>query len=200
MQALAEPHVLAANAPGFATCTLRPSTIMGREDYQLVPAIHACIDKFETPWIIGTDDNLYDFTFVDNVAHAHVLAVDNLLTTQTAAGEAIFISNNQPVTFRDFMKAIWGQFGHKPPFEMRIPTPLAWFVGLSAEVYHKAFVRSGKATLSRGSVRDAMQTAYSNQTKAQQLLGYWPVVDIWDGVRISCDVSFLFALLHLAWL
>ena len=169
----------------MATCTLRPSVILGREDYQLVPSIQACIQKWETAFIIGSGDNLWDFVFVDNVAHAHVLAAENLLTTKTAAGEAILISNDQPITFRDFMLSIWAQFDHVPPFSISIPAPLATFYGSSCELI--AWLSGAKTTVCRGSVRDAIGTRYANQDKAKSLLGYRPIVDIWDGVRISCD-------------
>ena len=185
VQAAAEELVIAANSEKMATCSLRPSTICGRNDYQLVPSIQACIEKWETPFVIGNDDNLYDFTFVDNVAHAHVLAAENLLTTKTAAGEAILISNDQPITFRDFMLAIWAQFDHVPPFVVTIPPFLAHFYGAVCEWL--AWLRGRKTTLSRGSVKDAMGTRYANLDKARRLLGYAPIVDMWDAVRISCD-------------
>ena len=169
----------------MATCSLKPSVILGRDDYQLVPSIQACIAKGETPFVIGHGDNLYDFVFVENVGYAHVLAAENLLTTKTAAGEAIFISNDQPITWRDFMLAIWAQFDHVPPYSIVIPPLLAWFFGLLTEML--AWVAGRKTTLCRGSVKDAIGTRYSDQKKAKALLGYEPIVDIWDGVRISCD-------------
>lgn len=185
MQAAAEKLVLDANTEKLTTCSLKPSVILGRDDYQLVPSIHACIGKGETPFIIGNGNNLYDFTFVDNVAHAHVLAVENLFTTKTAAGEAILISNDQPITFRDFMLAIWAQFDHVPVFSINIPAPLATLFGSITE--WTAWLSGSKTTLCRGSVKDALGTRYASQEKARRLLGYEPIVDIWDGVRISCD-------------
>ena len=102
MQAMAEEIVLRANDGSLATCVLRPSVLCGPGDNQLVPPIHACIAKGETPFIIGNGLNLWDVTYVDNIADAHMLAVKNLLTTRTAAGEAFFIQNNEPITFREF--------------------------------------------------------------------------------------------------
>jgi sterol-4alpha-carboxylate 3-dehydrogenase (decarboxylating) len=113
--------VLAANVESFATCALRPSVVFGPGEYQFNPSLYACISKGETPFIIGDGLNLWDVTcgfpdqylttiewvltigsYVDNVADARVLAVDNLLTSRTAAGEAIFIIDEQPIPFRDF--------------------------------------------------------------------------------------------------
>lgn len=192
-KAPAELAVLAANSSAFKTCALRPATIIGPGDtYGVIATMHACIANGETPWIIGTGDNMYDFVYITNVADAHVLALENLLFTtpslESAAGQAMFVSNQQPVYFRDFMLAIWGQFGHVPPFQFTVPTSLAWFAGLMAEV--KVWVAGGKeSALSRGSVRDAVGTRYASNEKARRILGYYPRVGFVDAVRLACEVS-----------
>jgi sterol-4alpha-carboxylate 3-dehydrogenase (decarboxylating) len=63
-KALAEQIVMAANSESLSCCALRPSVILGREDYQLIPSIHSCIASGETKYQIGDADNLYDFTFI----------------------------------------------------------------------------------------------------------------------------------------
>jgi sterol-4alpha-carboxylate 3-dehydrogenase (decarboxylating) len=181
--------VLASNAPNFLTCSIRPSVILGPGDYQLVPTIHRCIKKFETPFVIGSAGNLYDFSFVTNVADAHVLAVTNLFTTKTAAGEAFFISNGEPIPFRDFCLAIWAEFNHVPPIEVRIPIFVAWLVGWLCELI--TYLTGTEATLSRGSVRDYTQTAYADLSKSRVVLGYEPRIKLRDGIRVSCDVRLL---------
>lgn len=171
----------------MATCSLRPSVLCGPGDYQLVPSIHACIAKQETPFIIGDGLNLWDVTYVSNVADAHVLAVENLVTSRTAAGEAFFIQNNEPITFRDFCLAIWAQFGHIPPYEISIPEGLAHFAGLVAEM--ATWVTGTTATLSRGSVRDACAVRYASGDKARRILGYEARIGIEEAIRLSCEVS-----------
>lgn len=183
-KAMAEKLVLDSNTDGFATCALRPSTLFGPGDHQLVPSIHACIAKWETPFILGDAENLWDASYAPNVADAHVLAVENLLSSRSAAGEAIFIQNNEPVTFRDFCLEVWKNFGHYPPFEVRLPYGLAWFAGLCAEGF--TWVTGGTYTLSRGSVNDACAIRYANGDKARALLGFEPRVGIEEGIRISC--------------
>ena len=189
MQTAAETLVLAASDEKLATCSLRPSVLFGEEDYQLIPSIHACIAKGETPFVIGTGLNMWDVTYVNNIADAHVLAVENLTSTKSAAGQAFFISNNEPVPFRDFCLAIWAHFGHYPQVEIRIPTGLATFVGYLAE---KVTWLTGTATtLNSGSVMDACGTRYCDGSKAKEILGYEPRVSIVEGLRRSCDVSVL---------
>ncbi|KAF2098622.1 C-3 sterol dehydrogenase/C-4 decarboxylase-like protein [Rhizodiscina lignyota] len=181
----AEALVLEANSLEMATCSIRPSVICGPGDYQLVSTIQRCIAKFETPWIIGDGDGLYDFTYVTNVADAHVLAVHNLLTTKTAAGEAFFITNGQPIPFRAFCLQIWAHFGHTPPFEVHIPKPIAWVAAYCAEWV--TYFNGTEATLSRGSVKDYCQLAYANIDKARRILGYEPRVSLDVGLKTSCD-------------
>ena len=183
---IAEPMVLNANSDHFLTCALRPSVIFGPGDPYCVPTIHRCIAKGETPFIIGDAVNLYDFSYITNVADAHVLAVRNLLGPKTAAGEAFFITNGEPVPFRDFCLAVWANFGHVPKYQIRIPVAVAWFVGLVAE--WATWLFGAQATLSRGSVQDYTQTAYADIRKANSILEYRARVGLNEGLKISCDV------------
>jgi len=156
------------------------------QDHSLIPSIHACIVKGETPFIIGSGDNLWDFTYVTNVADAHVLALENLLSTRTVAGHAVLITNGQPVTFRDFCVATWAAFGHFPSYNIAIPAAVAWSAGLAAECM--TWFAATPSTLSRGSVKDALGCRYADGSKARTLLGYRPRVDLGEGIRRSYEV------------
>ncbi|KAL8756042.1 MAG: hypothetical protein Q9199_003216 [Rusavskia elegans] len=184
----AEAIVLAASNEHLATCVLRPSVIIGPGDRQLIPALHACIGKGETPFVVGDSLNMWDITYVGNVADAHVLAMENLFSTKTAAGLAFSISNEQPLPFRDFCLAVWKSFGHYPPFQVNIPRRLAALAGSVAEWV--TWLTGYPSTLSRGSVQEACQIRYCSGVKAREVLGYKPSVSIEDGIRISCNVYF----------
>lgn len=198
-KALAEQYVLSPEhrEKGLLACALRPSTIIGPGDTAVIEVIHDCIAKGETNFIIGEGDNLYDFMYIDNAVLAHVLAIENLLTTCTAAGEAFFISNQEPVYFWDFLAAIWAEFGHTQKARWHIPVNLAWVAGLAME-WITSFT-GGASTLDRGSVKDGVRTTFSNNEKAIRILGYRPIVSLAEGVRLACAVSdcFLYALLAL---
>ncbi|KAF2405369.1 NAD(P)-binding protein, partial [Trichodelitschia bisporula] len=148
-KAAAEELLLAANTPDFATCALRPSTLCGEGDYNLIPTILSCIPR-ETPFTLGSGLNLYDFTYAGNVADAHVLALHNLLTTRTAAGLAIAITNGEPVPFRAFCLAVWREVGHYPLFEVMVPRAVGWFAGCVAEGV--GWLAGKEGAVSRGSV------------------------------------------------
>ncbi|KAJ6171963.1 hypothetical protein N7470_001030 [Penicillium chermesinum] len=184
-KATAEALVLKASSDKLATCALRPSVLCGPGDYQLVPAIHACIAKFETPWILGDGQNLWDVTHVSNIADAHVLAVENLVGSRTAAGEAFFIQNNEPITFRDFCRTIWAHFGHTPPFEVHIPESVAYYAGWICE--WTSWLTGTTTTLCRGSVRDACAVRYASGRKAKEILGYEARIGMEEAIRLSCE-------------
>lgn len=193
------------------TCVLRPSVIFGEGDHQLIPSLHACIAKGESRFIVGDGCNLWDATYVGNVADAHVLALDNLLGVGSrreerqadmneqvreagsngvgsAAGEAFFIQNNEPISFRDFSLAVWKEFGHYPPrLEIRIPEGLGWTLGLFAEFFTR--ISGTPTTLSRGSVMDAVAIRYASSDKASKILGYHPRTGLEVGIKKSCRVS-----------
>lgn len=188
------------------TCVLRPSVIFGEGDNQLIPSIHACIAKGETRYRLGDGRNLWDVTYVGNVADAHILAIENLLSThacrqdgathlrnggigaETAAGETFFIQNNEPISFREFSLAVWKEFGHYPPaWEIHIPEGLGWTLGLLAEALTR--ISGTPTTLSRGSVMDACAMRYASGDKAQRVLGYRARVGLEEGIHRSCVVS-----------
>jgi sterol-4alpha-carboxylate 3-dehydrogenase (decarboxylating) len=196
----------------MSTCVLRPSVVFGPGDNQLIPSIHACIAKGETRWRLGDGTNLWDTVYVDNLADAHLLAVENLLYFQSqsvrvghseastvaqatggqrsAAGEIFFIQNNEPISFRDFCVAIWKEFGHFPPaWEIRIPEGLGWMLGLCAEALSR--IARQPTTLSRGSVMDACAMRYASGEKARSILGYFPRIGLEEGLGRSCRVSAL---------
>lgn len=183
-KAAAERIALDACDETMVTCAIRPTITFGPGDPLLIPTIHRCIAKGETPFILGTGEGLCDFTYVDNIADAHVLAAENLVSTKTAAGEAFFISNAEPISFRDFCVAIWAEFGHIPPFQIRLPESVAWCAGYAAEWV--SWLTGSRMGLCRGSVYDYLRTRYTNISKARKVLGYTPRVGLVEGLHLSC--------------
>ena len=184
---MAETYVLSHKhaEKGLVACALRPCTIIGPGDTEVISLMHDLIAKYETYFIVGDGDNCYDFMYIDNAVHAHILAVENLLTTKTAAGQKFFISNQEPVYFWDFLAYVWAQFGHLPRFRIHVPTPLAWLAGYALEWL--TFFTGAAPTLDRGSVKDSVRTHFSDNDRARRILGYEPKVGLAEGVRLSCD-------------
>ncbi|KDN47546.1 NAD(P)-binding protein [Tilletiaria anomala UBC 951] len=81
-KARAEDAVLKANdsesSTGLRTVALRPAGIFGVNDRQALPGFFQVLATGRANMQIGDNENLFDWTYVDNVAHAHLLAADKL--------------------------------------------------------------------------------------------------------------------------
>jgi len=73
-----ERLVLAANGDDLLTCALRPAGIFGPGDRQMISGFYQVVLNNQTRFQVGDNSNLADFTYVGNVAHAHLLAADRL--------------------------------------------------------------------------------------------------------------------------
>lgn len=75
-KAIAEEMVLKANSPEekFYTVALRPAGIFGPGDRQLVPGLRQVLERGQTKFQVGDNNNLFDWSYAGNVADAHVLA------------------------------------------------------------------------------------------------------------------------------
>ena len=133
--------MLDSNSPTLRACTLRPSGIFGPGDRTLIPGLYDVIRNGQTAFQVGDNSNLWDFTYVDNVAYAHILAAENLLTPEenlehgSAAGETFIITNGEPVYFWDFARGVWASFGHVNPKRFYIPMSLGYWAGLGWTPY-----------------------------------------------------------------
>lgn len=82
-KARAEKLVLEANtdegALGIKTCAIRPAGIFGPNDRQMIPSVIGVVKAGKQNVQIGDNYNLSDFTYVENLVHAHLLAADKLI-------------------------------------------------------------------------------------------------------------------------
>lgn len=179
---------------GFLTCAIRPAGIFGERDVQFLPPIVGAYRRGQTKFQVGANDNLFDFTYAENVAYGHLLAVQALLTThrilptvpldhERVDGEAFFITNGQPVYFWDFMRAIWHEAGDRRPLSAvwRLDKDFAFAVGAVFEWVFWALGR--KPNVTRQQVRYSTLQKYHNIDKARRRLGYAPLVDLDEGVK-----------------
>ncbi|KAF5389215.1 hypothetical protein D9757_003444 [Collybiopsis confluens] len=75
----AEEAVIAANGiDGLLTVALRPAGIFGPGDRQVMSGLYKVYEEGKTHFQVGDNNNLFDWTYVGNVAHAHLLAADKL--------------------------------------------------------------------------------------------------------------------------
>ncbi|KAF2847634.1 C-3 sterol dehydrogenase/C-4 decarboxylase-like protein [Plenodomus tracheiphilus IPT5] len=194
-KAYAETAVLSANrTPStFLTCAIRPAGIFGEGDVQLLPKMLSAYQKRQTKFQVGENTNLFDFTYVENVAHGHLLAAYALLTTAKSAtipldtervdGEAFFITNGEPTYFWDFARAVWHECGDRLPLNSvwHLSSDVAWSIGAVLEWVFWAVGK--KPNLTRAQVKYSSMNKYHSISKARQRLGYQPIVSLDEGIR-----------------
>ena len=74
LQIEGEKLILEANGANgsLATCALRPSGLFGKGDTTFWPTVVAKAKQGKMKYIIGNGQNLVEFTYVGNVAQAHL--------------------------------------------------------------------------------------------------------------------------------
>jgi nucleoside-diphosphate-sugar epimerase len=130
VKAVAEKIVLDANAPDFATVSIRPRFVWGPDSF-LVEGLAAAAKAGEFAWIDG-GRHTTDVTFVEN-------AVEGLMLgwRRGRPGQAYFVTDGQRVTLRDFLETQFEIYGVDNPVPdmdaataaREVPVPVRWFLG-----------------------------------------------------------------------
>jgi nucleoside-diphosphate-sugar epimerase len=132
-KAIAEREVLAANgAGGMATTALRPHLVFGPRDPHLLPRIVARARAGRLP-LVGRGENEVTLCYVDNAAHAHVLAARELCPGAPQAGRAFFVGQEEPVRLWPWIGDVLGALGVPPP-RRRVSLRTAWLAGAACEL------------------------------------------------------------------
>eukprot|EP00656_Telonema_subtile_P055661 TRINITY_DN8684_c0_g1_i2.p1 TRINITY_DN8684_c0_g1~~TRINITY_DN8684_c0_g1_i2.p1 ORF type:complete len:541 (+),score=137.12 TRINITY_DN8684_c0_g1_i2:148-1770(+) len=185
---LAERLVLEANCESLYTCALRPEMVFGPGDNHFVPQILDKAREGEMTHMIGDGDNVVDFTYIDNVILAHLLAAEHLFQDSPVCGSAYFITNGEVMPFWEFLRGILDGMGFPVPSKA-IGTKLAYTTALALEKVGgllNYFVRF-KPKLTRQLVFNMSKNHYFQHTKATKDFGYKPVVALEDGIRRTLD-------------
>nr|GMD73708.1 3beta-hydroxysteroid-dehydrogenase/ decarboxylase [Ipomoea batatas] len=188
-----EALVLKANGiNGLLTCCIRPSSIFGPGDRLLVPSLVTAARAGKSKFIIGDGNNMYDFTYVENVAHGHICAERALASegavAEKAAGQAYFITNTEPIKFWEFVSLILEGLGYERP-SIKIPAcvmmPIAHLVELTYKLLGPYGMKVPQLTPSR--IRLLSRSRTFSCSKANDRLGYTPIVPLQEGLRRTID-------------
>lgn len=186
---IAEEMVLKANNPGkLLTVALRPAGIFGPGDRQLVPGLRQVAELGQSKFQLGDNNNLFDWTYAGNVADAHVLAADKILSEKTqsqVAGEVFFVTNDEPNYFWTLARTVWKADGHVQKKNIVLPRNLA--IGLGYITLGISKITGKTAGLTPFRVKVACAVRYHNITKAKTILGYTPKVGLADGIKYTLE-------------
>lgn len=189
----AEAIVMKSNGKnGLLTCCIRPSSIFGPGDRLLVPSLVDAARAGKSKFIIGDGNNMYDFTYVENVAHAHVCAEQTLASkdggVEKAAGQAYFITNMEPIKFWEFMSLILEGLGYERP-RIKIPAAVMMPIAYAVEWMYKMLASYGMRVpqLTPSRIRLLSCSRTFNCSKAKDKLGYIPIVSLEEGLKRTID-------------
>jgi nucleoside-diphosphate-sugar epimerase len=175
-KAEAERRVLAANGKnGLHTCALRPHLVYGPGDPHLLPRLVKRAKAGKLAWIGA--GNQVDVTYVDNAAHAHLLALDALAgENPKPAGKAYFISQGTPVHPDAWVGALLSAIAI-PPVTKRVRLPIAYAAGAVMEALWSLFGLEGEPMMTRFVAAQLGTSHHYDLTAARNDLGYQLLVN-----------------------
>jgi nucleoside-diphosphate-sugar epimerase len=174
LQANAQPHKKGPTV--LLTTALRPHIIYGPGDPHIVPRMVARHVQGRLR-IVGDGTNKIDITYVDNGAHAHLLAADALgLDNPKNAGRPYFISDGNPVVPWQWLNVIFAGAG-LPPLRRSVPYPVARVVGAGLEHAWRLFALSGEPPMTRFIAAQLGTSHWYDLTAARRDIVYEPIVD-----------------------
>jgi nucleoside-diphosphate-sugar epimerase len=174
-KAKAERLVRDANGDGLETVVVRPRFVWGRGDATLLPRIVEMVRSGRFRWV-GGGRQLTATTHIDNTVEGLWLAA-----TRGPAGGVYFVTDGEPVVFRDFMTAWVGTQGVEIP-DKSVPPAVANAAARLAETLWRRLKRPGNPPLTRFQVWVSSQECTIDISRAGRELDYRPVKSREDGL------------------
>jgi nucleoside-diphosphate-sugar epimerase len=167
-KAKAELRVRAANRDGLETVVIRPRFVWGRGDTTLLPTLAAMVRAGRFRWI-GGGGHLTATTHVDNTVEGLWLGA-----TKAPAGGVWFVTDGEPVVFREFVSRMLETQGVTPP-EGSLPPALARAAAPVSERLWRLLGRGGHPPITRFAMWFSSQECTIDISRAERDLGYKPV-------------------------
>ncbi len=174
-KAKAEQAVRDANREGFETVVVRPRFVWGRGDTTLLPGMVATVEAGKWAWV-GGGRNVTDTAHVDNVVEGLLLAAE-----RGRPGEAYFLTDDEPVVFREFVSAMLETQGVEPP-DRSLPAWTAAPMARLCEAAWKLLPLKGEPPMTIFRSWILTQECTIDVAKAKAELGYAPIVSRTQGL------------------
>lgn len=184
----AEKKILALNGEGGVyTTALRPHVIFGPGDTRFMPAVLEHAKSGRLRFQVGLGVWLSDYTYVQNLVDALVLADEKLTPDSPVAGSVYFITNGEPMAFWEFVRRVLARLG-LPPIRGKIPKEIPYAIAAIKEGIDT--LRGGTISpedgLTRFAIRYMCTHHFFSIQRARKDLGYEPKVSIDEGIEITC--------------
>ncbi|MEV5508160.1 NAD-dependent epimerase/dehydratase family protein [Streptomyces orinoci] len=177
----AERLVLAANGPELGTVALRPHCVWGPGDPHFAPRLLRAA-RFGVLPLAGGGHKRIDTVYVDNAAHAHLLALDRVRPGSPAAGRPYFITQGRPCGFARTLTVFFRALGRSPRLQP-VPIPAARAAAGLCEDGWRLLRLPGRPPLDRCLVAGAAYANWFDITAARTHLGYTPRVSTPEGLE-----------------
>jgi nucleoside-diphosphate-sugar epimerase len=174
-KARAEEAVIEANHDGLETVVVRPRFVWGRGDTTLLPLLTDAVRSGRFAWI-GGGRHRTSTTHIENTVQGLMLAAE-----RGAAGGVYFVTDGEPVVFRDFITRLLATQGVDAPTRS-VPTRVARAVAATSEAAWRLLPLPGRPPLTRLTVWVSGLETTIDITRAREELGYAPVKTIDQGL------------------
>jgi nucleoside-diphosphate-sugar epimerase len=174
-KALAEQHVVAANSASLATVVVRPRFVWGRDDSTLLPRFVEGARRGQLAWF-GGGRYLTSTTHVANVAAGLIAAAE-----RGRGGEIYFVTDGEPVVFREFVTALLATQGVPAPTRS-VPLPVVRAVAAAMQGWAQLTRARREPLLTPAALALVGQEMTVSDAKARRELGYAPVLSVAEGL------------------
>ena len=175
-KAMAEQVVLEESHGALEVMIVRPRFVWGRGDTTLLPLLVEGTQTGAFRWVGGGGQRT-STTHVENTVEGLLCAAEH-----GRGGRIYFVTDGDPVVFRDFVGDLIATQGVTPP-TASVPAPVARALAATAETAWKLLPLRGAPPLTRFAVWVASQECTLDDTRARSELGYAPVVNREQGMR-----------------
>jgi 2-alkyl-3-oxoalkanoate reductase len=183
MSKLACEHLVKdAQSKGLATVILRPRAIFGPNDRSLMPRLLRLAKKGWLP-LIDNGQAQIDLTYVDNVAHAVALALENL---PAVSGNIYNISNAEPIIVSVLFNKIISEFKLDARC-ISIPYDLAYATASTMEALASIKPGCPEPLLTKYTVGAIARSQTLSTEAAKRDLNYKPIVSLEEGIRLTAS-------------
>ncbi len=170
-KAMAEQYVMSKCSDNFFALSLRPHLIFGKDDPHIIPRLveSARANRLK---VVGDGQNLVDVIHVENAAHAHVLALEELVQNKNISGNCYFIGQDEPVNLWNFINDILVLKGQEAVVDS-ISFPRAYKLGAFLEfVYKMIGIYKPEPPMTRFVATQLAKNHYFSHNKAKKDFGY----------------------------
>ena len=175
-KAMAEQVVLEEGRGALEAMIVRPRFVWGRGDTTLLPVLVEGTRSGAFRWV-GGGRHLTSTTHVENTVEGLLCAAEH-----GRGGRAYFVSDGDPLPFRDFVGELIATQGVTPP-EGSVPTAVARALAAAGETAWKLLPLNGAPPLTRFASWVASQECTIDDSRARSELGYAPLVTREAGMR-----------------